>query len=367
MSKPLTILYDSQMFNLQKYGGITRYFCNLVIGINNRPDTRARLPLVLSTNYYVRNFPQLLNNRIGRFLLKTSKKRNEANLLFTRFQIRKGNHDIVHATYYDPYFLNDLKKPLVITVHDMIHENYPHMYQQAEDLIGKKREMMEKSSLIIAISEYTRLEILKYYPQYEQKVRVIYHGLPKTQLTPSSENLPSKFIFYIGDRTARYKNFENMSRAIAPILNQQEDLHLICAGGGEFNHDENQLFDELGINAQTFQINASDSLVKQLYMQALVFIYPSLEEGFGFPMLEAFKNGCSIACSDKSCLPEVGGNAAAYFDPESATSIQETVSELLDNPDLRNKYINNGYEQLKKFTFDKCLNETIACYKSLIG
>lgn len=366
MSKRFTILYDPQMFDLQNYGGITRYFANLVTGINKRNDVKALLPLVISENYYVRRFPQLLNNSVGKVLLKSSRKKTKMNLLFAAFQIKKANFDILHATYYNPYFLKNLKKPLVVTIHDMIHENYAHLYQDAKEVIAQKRLVINNADLIIAISEYTKQEILKYYPQHEQKIRVIYHGLPETQLKPASEVLPEQFLLYVGDRTASYKNFETTITAIASILLKSPNLHFICTGGGPFKESEIQLFNDLGITSQLLQINAPDALVKQLYMEARIFIYPSLEEGFGLPMLEAFKNGCPVACSNKSCLPEVGGNAVSYFDPGSLDSIRNTINELIVSPELRNKYANLGYQQLKKFTFEDCLNQTLDAYKTLL-
>jgi len=359
-------MYEPQMFDLQNYGGITRYFANLVTGINKLEHVQAKLPLAISNNYYVRSFPQLFNNRLGRLLLKSNRKRTGANRLFACNQIKKSDFDILHATYYDPYFLKDLKKPLVITVHDMIHENYADLYEDADQVIAQKREVINAADLIIAISKYTRQELLKYYPQYESKIRVIYHGLPETGLQPASEILPEKFLLYVGDRYAKYKNFEAMITGISSILIQNPELRLICTGGGAFNDAELQMFQELNISAQLIQINAPDPLIKQLYLEALVFIYPSLEEGFGFPILEAFKNGCVVACSDQSCLPEVGGNAVAYFNPRDSNAIQQTVSTLLSDAGLRNNYIDLGYDQLKKFSFEKCLSQTINVYRSLV-
>ncbi|MEJ2882490.1 glycosyltransferase family 4 protein [Pedobacter sp. GR22-6] len=366
MPKELIILYEPQMFDLQNYGGITRYFANLVTGFNKMDKVAARLPLAISKNYYVRHFPQLFNNRLGRLLLKSRRKQIGINRLFSSIQIRKSDFDLLHATYYDPYFLKDLRKPLVITVHDMIHENYSNLYDDAEEVIAQKKQLIDAADLIIAISEYTKQELLRYYPQYETKTRVIYHGLPETGLKPASEKLPDQFLMYVGDRNAGYKNFETMISAIAPILVQNQALSFICTGGGTFTEAEANLFKELGIDDQLMQINAPDPLVKQLYMEALVFIYPSLEEGFGFPILEAFKNGCAVACSDQSCLPEVGGNAVAYFNPQSSESIQRTVKELIGDSELRNTYIDLGYVQLKKFTFENCLNQTLDAYQTLL-
>jgi len=366
MSKHPKILYDPQIFDIQNYGGISRYFTNLIMGIDARPDFEASLPLVYSQNYYIRRFSQLMNNKIGRKWLKSVKTRSSINKYYTKLQIRKSNFDIFHASYFEPYFLEDLTKPLVITIHDMIYENYPYLFSDSEEIIQQKRSVIENADLIIAISEYTKQQLLIHYPYVENKISVIYHGLPPKKFKPSNEVLPKQFLLYVGDRTAGYKNFIFMIKACAPILSQNPALQFICSGGGDFNAEELACFDELGISNRITQISATDALIDQLYKEALLFIYPSLEEGFGLPMLEAFKNGCAVACSNTSCLPEVGGEAAAYFAPDDPDSIQTTIAGLIENPIAKNHHIKLGYEQLKKFTFENCLNQTLACYQSLI-
>lgn len=366
MPKRSRILYDPQMFDMQNYGGISRYFANLIEGINKTKKFKAELPLVYSTNYYVRNFPQLLNNWLGKKLLKKAYKRKRWNLYLASYKVRRTNFDILHATYYNPYLLKDLKKPLVLTVHDMIHENFSHLFENAEKAISDKKTMIEAADLIIAISAYTKQEILRYYPDLAAKIRVVYHGLPEIEIFASTDILPKRFLLYVGDRYAQYKNFRPLINAISRTLSEQEDLYLICAGGGEFNPEEAEFFERLGISQKTSQISASDSQLIQLFQNALAFMYPSLEEGFGLPILEAFKNGCPVSCSNTSCLPEVGGNAVSYFSPDDPQSIHQTILELISDIMLREKRIQDGYEQLKKFTFEGCLNQTMDCYSSLL-
>lgn len=366
MSKKYKILYEPQMFDLQNYGGISRYFSNLIEGINKTQEFSAELPLVYSTNYYVRNFPQLMNNWIGRILLKKGRRRKNSNLFFAKHNIRKANFDILHATYYNSYFLKDLKKPLVLTVHDMIYENFPNLFEDAEKVINEKRIMIEAADLIIAISIFTKQELLRHYPDLSAKIKVVYHGLPDTTVISAKDKLPEKFLLYVGDRNALYKNFKPFIEAITPILNLDKSLHLICAGGGQFNQEELNLLDRSGIKASTTQLNATDSQIQQLYENALMFIYPSIEEGFGLPMLEAFKNGCAVACSETSCLPEVGGSAVSYFNPANVQSMNQVISTLINTKELRKQHIDEGHNRVKEFTFNNCLDQTLNCYKSLL-
>jgi glycosyltransferase involved in cell wall biosynthesis len=367
MTKKATILYDPQMFDNQDYGGISRYFANLISGVKESAFYEASLPLVYSSNYYVRNFPQLLNNKLGHILMSKSRKRSKWNQFYAKQEIRKSSFDILHATYYNPYFLEELKKPLVITVHDMIYENYPGSFPESEQVIKQKKTMIESASLIIAISEYTKKQIRHFYPSLSTPIQVVYHGLPDLQVREVEvDHIPKKFLLYVGDRFALYKNFKPFIEAVAPILHADKDLHLICAGGGHFNESEISLFKEFNITDKVSQVNASDSLLKQLYASAIMFIYPSLEEGFGLPLLEAFSNCCPVAGSNCASLPEIGGNALSYFDPLSIQSMWSTILELLLDTELRRKRIHTGYEQTKKFNYEASVRQTLNCYQSLL-
>ena len=361
-----TVLYDSQMFDLQNYGGITRYFANLIVKMKEESDFAPRLPLLYSTNYYVRDFDQLLHNPFGKIWLRKGRRRKKWNRLYCTKILNKENFDIFHPTYYDPYFLDHLKKPLAITVHDMIHENYSHLFDDSEKVIKQKKEVIEAADLIIAISKFTRQEIIRYYPHKADNIKVIYHGIPDEPVIADSAPLPERFLLYVGDRLSTYKNFVPFATSIAELIRKEKDLYLICAGGGSFSKAEQSLFKGLGIASQTMQMNVSDGLLAQLYQQAAAFIYPSLEEGFGLPMLEAFKYGCPIACSQTSCLPEVGGTAVSYFDPLNPEAIFCQTASLINNPDLRHQQIAEGRVQLNKFTFEQCYTETAAAYRTLL-
>lgn len=362
MNTKTTILYDPQMFDIQDYGGISRYFANLISGVNSTNNFKATIPLLYSSNYYLRDVPQIFNNKIGRTLLRKYRRRAKWNQIYAKQQIKKSNFDLLHATYYNPYFLENLKKPLVITIHDMIYENYPDLFPEAAQVIAQKKLMIESASSIITISEFTKKQLFKFYPNLSIPVKVVYHGIPDVRITETKEKLPKKYLLYVGDRFAEYKNFKFFIEAIAPFLKMEKDLFLICAGGSPFRFNEYTLFEGFGVSNSIIQLNASDALLKQLYRQALLFIYPSLEEGFGLPLLEAFSNGCMIACANCSCFPEVGGKAVSYFDPLNLHSIRYTIQESIENPELRMAKINFGYEQLKKFSFTKSLNETLDIY-----
>jgi len=365
MTQKPKVLYDTQIFDIQNYGGISRYFANLIEGVEKDGTFETRLPIIHSTNYYIHSFPRILNHHIGNLVCKKNLKKTRWNNWYVNRYIRINDFDLYHPTYYDTTFLDNLKKPLVITVHDMIYENFPQFFPDARKVIREKKTMIETAQLIISISEFTRSQLLKHYPNTAHKIRVVYHGLPEEKKAAANVPLPGSYLLYIGDRNAPYKNFIPFVSAIAPLLQRDLSLSLICAGGGSLKSDENWQLDKLKIRDQVWQINASDNLIVQLYQQALLFAYPSIEEGFGLPMLEAFRHRCPIACSNTSCLPEVGGNAVSYFDPFNPQSIQEAIGRLISTPDLRETQKISGQQQLRKFSFENSLRQTIDCYQEL--
>ena len=104
----------------------------------------------------------------------------------------------------------------------------------------------------------------------------------------------------------------------------------------------------------------------QLYRQALLFVYPSLYEGFGIPILEAYANHCPVALSNASCFPEIAGEAGAYFKPESVDSIYETISSLLDSDGERTALIQAGKERLKRYSWQKTAEQTGQVYRQVM-
>lgn len=363
----MKILFDHQTFSTQRYGGISRYFFNLYKGFNNTPGVSGKIATLYSENEYIKESPVPLNNGFGKKVFAGHQNRiYRWNKRYSSLLIRKNNFDIFHPTYYDPYFLTDLKKPFVLTVHDMIHELMATEFTDNNKVIEQKKLLIEKAAAVIAISQYTKSDIIKFYPEAEAKIRVVYHGYEyKAGNKPANLTLPHKYILFVGERYF-YKNFVGMVKAIAGLLKQDSDLKLICTGGGKFTVAELDLFTDLGISDQCRQISATDTELHQLYQQATVFVFPSFSEGFGFPLLEAFTAGCPVAASDNSCFPEIGGDAAAYFNPNEEESIADTVSKLLADPALRQSYIQKGYERLKYFSIEKCVEETLAVYREVV-
>ncbi len=127
------------------------------------------------------------------------------------------------------------------------------------------------------------------------------------------------------------------------------------------------MFGKLGIDGRIKSYLVDDSILSYLYQKATCFAFPSLYEGFGIPTLEAFSCGCPAVLSNSSCMSEVGGLAAIYFDPQDSGDILKKVGGVVNSEGLRKKMIERGYKQLKKFSWEKCARETEKVYRSVLN
>lgn len=361
----MKILFDHQTFTNQRYGGISRYFANLHYGLDAIPNVASKLGLLATNNGYIDKKSLPLSGLIDK-LVKKESRRNKYNKWYCKYLLKQGDYDVFHPTYYNPYFLNAVKKPFVITVHDMIHELYPQYFTQQDPFTaGYKAEVINRADHIIAISECTKRDLQKFYTLPDDKITVVYHGYKMGHTSPlASGNTGQKYLLYVGDR-ANYKNFNRFAEAAAPLL-VANNLKLICAGGGVFNDTEIKLFAEINIADRVDQRNVTDEVLAALYSNAEAFIYPSLYEGFGLPVLEAFNNNCPVIMSNTSSLPEVGGNAAIYFDPTDRDSIANAIQQVISNKTLQNELKELGKQRLNKFNFDNTLQQTINVYKHVM-
>ena len=150
------------------------------------------------------------------------------------------------------------------------------------------------------------------------------------------------------------------------ILKRDHDLYVVCVGGGVFSKVEIDEFSNLGVLQKVLRFDLCDEELACSYNNAQLFVFPSLYEGFGIPILEAFECRCPIACSNTSSLPEVAGDAAAYFDPYDVGSIHSTIEKLLYNKELALAFIEKGENRLKQFSFEKTAKETLRIYKELL-
>ncbi|WP_298716210.1 glycosyltransferase family 1 protein [Chitinophaga sp.] len=366
----MKVCFDHQIFTMQRYGGISRYFANICNSLEAREDAECKLLVLYSRNQYIqdRQFP--MPPFLAERLLKKYRKQAKWNEKYARRHIQKSEFDVLHPTYYHPYFLEGLKKPFVITVHDMIHELFPEYFSTNEIYVQYKRETITRADHLIAISESTKNDLQRIYNIPEEKITVVYHGYQENPALLHADKdtaftLPFReYVLFVGDR-AGYKNFGRFVQAVKPVL-ERYDINLVCAGGGDFGVAEKEMLYRAGIQNRAKQISATETQLNSLYQNALAFIYPSLYEGFGLPILEAFRNNCPIITSNTSCFQEVGGEAAVYFDPYQIDEMAQSIDAVINSKELSGQLRAKGAQRLGRFSMERCMEGTMDVYRKLV-
>lgn len=382
----MKVLYDPQAFDMQTHGGVSRCFAELYA---HRPAfVDASISIKETNNVYLKDlgFPEAgdvykhflcaKDTKLKHFLFKLTynlkygkfsrwDKRPLINQYETESVIKKGDFDIFHPTFFDDYFLPFLgKKPFVITVHDMIPEIFSMDHSQAK----QKLAVIPKAAHIIAVSGQTKKDLVRIMNVPEEKVSVVYHGADEEPYIPSSTApFAEEYILYVGTRY-EYKNFTAFCKSCVGILKRHPQLKIVCTGV-PFSPEEIQLFESLGIKDRMLHrfVQTRQELF-DLYHYAITFVYPSKYEGFGMPILEAYKADCPVMLNRASCFPEIAGDAAVFFDLNSEKSDFEEQFETLYRltGDERGELIQRQRERMKLYSWSKSAAQLADVYKDVL-
>ncbi len=291
------------------------------------------------------------------------------NSFVTNSAVGKTNIGVIHPTYYDPYILKRSKKPIVLTCHDLIHEKFGDQFSQLSDTaLTHKKPLLAAAAAIIAVSENTKQDIVETYGIPEARIEVIHLASAISTadvLSTANMSLPEKYLLYVGNRGI-YKNFINYVKAVAPLLVEDRDLKIICAGGGTFTREEVALLKQLGVERNIIHYQIDDAILATLYHYALGFVFPSLYEGFGIPVLEAFSCGCPVLASNTSSIPEVAAKAASFFDPLSKDSMLESTRMFIQDSNLRKELRKAGQKRVEGFSWAQTAEKTLNLYKKIV-
>ena len=368
----MKVLYDHQAFTGAVYGGVARYFYELMRQFAARTDVSVDLSLLLSNNEYLAakafSNHQTFGPLAGHY--NANRVASALNRVGSTARLKAGRFDVFHPTYYHPYFLKPIgKKPVVLTFHDATSERFGTIYPEVgEHLTDIKRPLLRRADRIISVSDCSKQELLRFFPEVDPaKIRVI--PLGSSFSDQQYGNLPAPvafpYILFVGKRPL-YKNFPAFFRAVQPVLRRYA-LHLVCAGGGAFSRDEQAMIQQSGLAGQVHHRPITDATLPAFYQNARAFVFPSLNEGFGLPVLEAFSCGCPAVLSNRSSLPEVAADAAVYFDPDDADAIADAVERVATDDALRADLIARGTVRLREFSCEKMANQTVDVYQELGG
>jgi alpha-1,3-rhamnosyl/mannosyltransferase len=266
----------------------------------------------------------------------------------------------------------------IVTIHDIPqHSNQYSGTRHPEKKIRRYTDIMAGADRIIADSEYTKADILRFYSISEETVDVVHLGVeeqrrPKepseTKAVLDRYGIRSPYLLHVG-RVEKKKNLSRSLEAFARIKKSLANpIQIVLAGtAGPGGEEVFQAIERFGLKGDVQLVGyARQEDLPHLYAGATLFLFPSLYEGFGMPILEAMASGTPVLTSNVTSLPEVAGDAAVQVDPYDVESIATGMLRLLETPSLREQYIQKGFERIKEFTWEKTARETLAVYRKTL-
>jgi len=254
-------------------------------------------------------------------------------------------------------FRNPTKNPVVFTIKQQIYK-------------WVNKRVAKKSQALITPTQFVKDDVVQFTGVNPDKITVTLEAVdpfeepPKP--VPGFEN--KRYIMFNG-RPLPHKNLRRLIQAFAILCQSYPDLYLMIAGKKDASQDSYvQLAKELGIGEKVVLTDwITDGQLKWAMQHTQAYIYPSLSEGFGLPPLEAMINDAPVVSSNATCMPEVLGNAAHYFNPLDVDDMAAKISEVLDDAALRKQLITRGHEQIKKYSWQRMAEQTLAVYKQVLG
>jgi glycosyltransferase involved in cell wall biosynthesis len=365
----IKIHYDSQVFSTHVFGGIARYFVEIASRISRYPEADVRIFAPIFLNRFLaakRNELSVIGFCQPRPIPHTSRIIRSLNAALFRGYSTFSKADIVHETFYWPRRTSSRASRVVLTVHDTIAERLPEHFPAVAEERKLKMAALKRADHIICVSENTRKDLMELYAVNPNKISVVYLGSSLYQPTVIPPDSADPFFLFVGARFT-YKNFERLLEAFG--VSQLYRTHkLVCFGGGMFSSRELSCMEKYGIpRLRVHQTEGDDSTLARYYSAAEAFVYPSLYEGFGIPLLEAMECGCPVVCSDASAFPEVAGDAAVYFDPWNVASMTRALLEVSQSPAKRSEMISKSKARVSLFSWDRCAEQTYAAYQDLLS
>jgi glycosyltransferase involved in cell wall biosynthesis len=376
MPDKMKVIVDGVIYQLQLYGGISRVFsgilprmCSIDDSLRIRILTQGLLKQSLPKHAHITScsIPYINHYPYPKRLWKPVI--NTANKLIYRLKTGSGKDKIWHSTYYT--IPEKWTGYSVATVHDMVFELFPQFYGGPNfDLFRqRKRLSVQRADAVICVSDTTRHDVLQFYELDEEKVHVVpnacndvFRRLDSTELSRTSQ-IEQPFLLYIGNR-ARYKNFDVLAKAYS-IWHRRKDVALVLVGARPWSDGEWRQLAQLQVQSRIQLLqDVDDKTLCRLYNSAAAFVYPSLREGFGIPLLEAMACGCPIIASRIPSTVEVAGDCPAYFEPGKADDLLRAFDVVLSEGRNSGR-VQLGFERARLYSWDKTAAQTLQIYRAV--
>jgi len=377
----MKIVIDARMYGLE-HAGIGRYLVNLINQIEKQ-DSKNNYSILLRKKYFQ---TLIFQNKNSQKVLADYQHYSLKEQIFLPLQLIRLKPDLVHFPHFNVPYLWWGK--YIVTIHDLIkHESKgmatttrsPWLYWLKHQFyLALVKRAVKKSIKIITPSYFWQKELVKRYGLAPEKIVVTYEGVDekfkiknlklKIEKILEKYSIKKPFVVYTGSLYP-HKNVESLVQAVKCFNDLNHDnkkltLVIVCARNifyDRFLEKVKKLKAQDLVNLVGF---VPDEEIGSLYSQAEAFVFPSLWEGFGLPGLEAMVLGLPVISSNASCLPEVYGEAALYFDPHNVSDLIDKILMVRRDKKIRETLIKKGYEQVKKYSWEKMAKQTLGVYEN---
>lgn len=353
-------------------GGIDHFIVELVNHLA-AIDKRHNYYIYVSPNEYIEKFT--VSNINFRFIPLNKERYHPMAPFILSKRIRQDKIDVFHALSYwmIPLFS---KCPLVVTFHDVLALSSAANTLRAKIYVKIiHRLALMYAAKVITVSKFTMIQLCKHMPRYEKKMVVVHHGIgqhfaikdtKKVDEVLSEYNLKRGFLLYVGN-LKKNKNVPNLLRAYSLFSSEiRKQYPLVIIGGRDVSIVNAAKSFNLSDKEVVFLGHLDDlNTLVFFYNGAKALVMPSTFECFGFPVIEAMACGTPVVCSNASCLPEIAGDAAIYFNPLKIEDIKTALERVLLDDNLCNHLILKGKENIKKFSWFKAAQATLKVYERL--
>lgn len=306
-----------------------------------------------------------------------------AEQIFLPWKIWRAKVDFMHFPHFNVPLLH--RKPFLVTIHDLIIIHFPTerattlgpLLYKIKHWAGKRvmRHAVKNSSKIITVSNFSKQDIADYYQVAPEKIVVTYEATDAADEISTAQDevavlqsykIEKPYLLYVGNAYP-HKNLEILLQMMKEIKNKAEETpwKLVLVGKEDYFYAR--------IKQQAWSMNLEENVIftgfvpddelPALYKNALLYIFPSLYEGFGLPPLEAMAHGTPVLAAQSSCLEEILGEAAIYFHPEDVSGIINASKKIQQDRSLRNDYIEKGFAKLKQYSWEKMMQQTLQLYE----
>jgi len=374
----MKICIDARLV-LNKVTGIGYYLTNLIdtlAKVDNHNTYTIFLNKRLATDHPLRT----IRKDNLRFVPVATKAVGPGQQFLMPFRLWRENFDVYHYPHFDLPLLQN--KPSIITIHDLKYIMHPSFFPE----LGKMKRIYMEQTLriatkrakhIIAVSESTKKSLIERFHVPPQKVTTIWLAPPRLEKANAvskelradwiDKNLNTKYLLFIGERRP-HKNIIRMIEALKIFTERNKsDYRFFIVGPRYSNYSAPEdKIQELGLDDKVKILGyISDTEKTHLLKNAELFIFSSLYEGFGIPILEAMAHGIPVITSNITSMPEVAGDAALLVNPNKVEEIAEAMERVIHDQDLRTEMIRKGFENIARFSWDKSAENTLAVYQEV--